>query len=198
MPEGRFAGARGNGLNAQTIVGRGGRFIDAAAPVPASVHGMKAFRQKADRAPLGRFGAILADQGHAGAEKAPHTNTEAAAKRQPGGKLTDQDIARKRRISSRRLVVERGNALIKSHGIVNKMHWYDSEKLSGTIRAVCGPINFRTVRRKKHPVNWGHASRPRRPPVSDPRNVRPEMHTSACQAVFDARDGQRQLTLLCY
>lgn len=125
MPEGRFAGAGGDGPNAQTIVGRGGRFVDAAASVPASVHGMKTFRQKADRARLRRFGAVLADPGHAGAEKAPNTNTEAAAKRPPGGKLTGQAIARNRRISSRRFVVERGSALIKSHGIVNKMHWYD-------------------------------------------------------------------------
>jgi len=197
VPEGRFAGARGNGLNAQTIVCGGGRFIDVAASVPTSVHGMKTFRQKADRALLGRFGAILADPGHAGAEKAPHTNTEAAAKRPPGGKLTDQEIARKRRISSRRFVVERGNALIKSHGIVNRMHWCDSEKPSGTIRAVCGPINFRTVRRKKHPANRGRASRPRRPPASDPRNVRPEMRTAACRAVPDAGDGQCRLAPLC-
>ena len=198
MLEGRFAGAGGSRPNAQTIAGRGGRFIDVSMSVPASVHGMKAFRQKADRARLGRFGAVLADQGHAGAEKAPHTNTEAAAKRPPGGKLADQDIARNRRISSKRFVVERGNALIKSHGIVNKMRWCNSEKLSGTIRAVCGPINFRTVRRKKHPANCGRASRPRRPPVSDPRSVRPEIRTAACRAVPDAGDGQCRLALLCY
>ena len=147
---------------------------------------------------LRRFETIFADPGYTGAEKVPHTNIEVAAKRPPGSKLTDEEIAINRWISSRRFVVERGNAFIKNYGIVNKMHWYDSAKLDDVIQVVCGLINFRTVRRKEHPVNWGHASRPRRPPVSDPSNVRPEMHTSACQAVCDAGDGQRQLTLLCY
>ena len=189
---------KGNGLNVQTIVDWGGRFIDVSTSVPASVHDMKVFWQKADRALLRRFETIFADPGYTGAEKVPHTNIKVAAKRPPGGKLTDEEIAINRWISSKRFVVERGNAFIKNYGIVNKMHWYDSAKLDDVIQVVCGLINFRTVRRKKHPVNWGHANRPRRPPVSDPRNVRPEMHTSACQAVFDARDGQRQLTLLCY
>ena len=73
----------GGGRNVQAIADGGGRFVDVSASVPASVHGMKAFRQKADPAPLGRFESILANPGHTVAEKAPRANVEAAAGRQP-------------------------------------------------------------------------------------------------------------------
>ena len=105
----------------QAIADGGGRFVDVSASVPASVHGMKAFRQKADPAPLGRFESILANPGHTVAEKAPPANVEAAAGRQPCGRLTDEEIARNRRMPSKGFVVERGDAFIKSCGIVNTM-----------------------------------------------------------------------------
>ena len=112
---------RESGRNVQAIADWGGRFVDVSASVPASVHGMKAFRQKADPALLGRFESIPANPGHAVAERAPRASVEAAAGRQPGGRLTDEEIARNRRMPSKGFVVERGDAFVKSCGIVNAM-----------------------------------------------------------------------------
>ena len=122
MPEGRFAGAGGGRAERAGDRGQGQALCRCGRVRPGIRARHEGVPAKGRSGRLRRFGAILADPGHAGAEKAPHTNTEAAAKRPPGGKLTDQAIARNRRISSRRFAVERGNALIKNHGIVNKMH----------------------------------------------------------------------------
>ena len=75
---------------------------------------MKALRQKANRTPLRRFEFTFEDPCYAGSEKVPPTRIEAAAKRPPGGRLSDEEIARNRWIFSKRFVVERGNASSKT------------------------------------------------------------------------------------
>lgn len=161
---------KGTGLNIQTVVDMAGYFLDVAASVPASFHDMKVFKQKAIPALLRKFDSVFADNAYTGADKDPTIHIKVASRRPPGGKLTDEALERNRRISSKRFVVERGNAHIKSYGIVNQFHWYESDKMDIILQVVCGLINFRTARREKHPVNWGNRNRPPRPPVPNPKN----------------------------
>lgn len=161
---------KGTGLNIQTVVDMAGYFLDVAASVPASFHDMKVFKQKAIPALLRKFDSVFADNAYTGADKDPTIHIRVASRRPPGGKLTDEALERNRRISSKRFVVERGNAHIKSYGIVNQLHWYESDKMDIILQVVCGLINFRTARREKHPVNWGNRNRPPRPPVPNPKN----------------------------
>lgn len=186
---------KGTGLNIQTTVDLKGYFMDVAASVPASFHDMKVFKEKANLALLRKFDSTFADNAYTGADKLPSIHIEVASRRPPGGKLTEDALERNRWISSKRFVVERCNAFIKSYGIINQQHWYESEPMDSLLQAICGLINFRTARREKHPINWGNRKRPPRAPVPNPKNR--ELHpTTSCQMIFDARADQLGLAYM--
>ena len=178
---------KGNGLNLQAIVDTGGYVIDVSKSVPAAAHDIVLFRSHTRKALLRYFRHIFYDPGYTGVGEVPPARMEVAAKRLPNRKLDHYEVVRNEWIGGQRYVVERNNSFIKAYGYTRHRHWYESNKLDDVVQVICGLINFRTVRRKKKPLNWGHGNRELHTPAPNPEVVLEYYYkTTSCQTVFNA------------
>ena len=184
---------KGVGLNIQTIVDMGGYVIDVSKFVPASGHDITLFRQHANKALLRHFQSVFGDAGYTGAKDVPPARMIISSKRPPNGELNDYQHAKNKWIGSKRYVVERNNSYIKNNAYIKQRHWYESAEMDDVVQVICGLINFRTVRRKKRPINWRHSNRTPRIHAPNPDDMAQNCTTTSCQTVFDERTANLEL-----
>ena len=169
------------------IVDNIGHVIDASKSVPAAAHDITLFRSHTSKALLRCFRSIFMDPGYTGVGEVPPVRLVIKSKRRPNRSLDHYEIVRNEWIGGQRYVVERNNSFIKDYGYTRQRHWYESDKLDDSVQVVCGLINFRTVRRRNKPLNWGHGNREPRHSAPDPDAVLQDyFKTTSCQTVFNA------------
>lgn len=162
---------KGLGLNVLIVVDYAGKIIYTSDPMAASVHDSALYKAVVEEALLALFSVVYADRAFIGVNMNPNVRLVHGDKKPPGGQLSEESRAKNAWINHEKYRVEQNNAFIKNFGILSKMHWYQSGKLFKILQAVCGIINFRNDERKEHPINWGHANRPKRKLVQKPENL---------------------------
>lgn len=161
---------KGLGLNVMTVVSCDGELAYISEPVPASVNDAATYKLVVNEALLAVFECIYTDRGFIGVNKNPKVLLVHGDKKPPGGQLSEESRRKNAWINHEKYRVEQTNAFLKNFGIVNKMHWYQGQKLFKILQASGGLLNFRHEERKEHPENWGHANRPKRKLVQKPKN----------------------------
>ena len=162
---------KGLGLNVLTVVSHGSKIVYISDPLPASVNDVSTYKRVVNEGVLALFAAVYADRGFIGANKNENIRLVHGDKKPPGGQLSEESRNKNAWINHEKYRVEQANAFLKNFGIFKKLHWYESHKLYEILQATSGLINFRTDERKKHPINWGHANRPKRRLVQKPKNA---------------------------
>lgn len=150
---------KGVGRNVQTTLDGGGYIIDATRPVRAAINDAALFHLSRNGRLLRAVKKWFTDRGYYHVEKAPDITIIHGDKKPPGGELSEESLKKNSYINSQKYYVEQTNAHIQNYHILDKLHWFEADRMDMIIQVVCGLINFRKRRRRDNPVDWGHRNR---------------------------------------
>lgn len=150
---------KGVGLNVQTSLDGNGYIIDATRPVRAAINDAALYHRTRNYQLLRALKKWFADRAYYHVEKSPDITLIHGDKKPPGGELSEESHKKNSYINSQKYYVEQTNAHIKNYHILDKLHWFETERMDMIFQVVCGLINFRKKCRRRNPVDWGHRNR---------------------------------------
>lgn len=150
---------KGVGLNIQTSLDGGGYIVDATRPARAAINDAALYHRTRNFRLLRALKKLYADRGYYHVEKSPYITLIHGDKKPPGGQLSEASLKKNSYINSKKYYVEQTNAHIKNYHILDKLHWFETDRMDMLFQVICGLINFRKKCRRDNPVDWGHRNR---------------------------------------